>query len=71
MGYEIKVQTSQTYSSSWETSAPSVLHLHGQLRRLHNDQLICHSSEMSVPLVILGNTGKIKCFYISSEESNK
>ena len=53
MGYEIKVQTSQTYSSSWETSAPSVLHLHGQLRRLHNDQLICHSSEMSVPLVIL------------------
>ena len=24
MGYEMKVQTSQAYSSSWETSAPSV-----------------------------------------------
>lgn len=24
MGYEMKVQTLQTYSSSWETSAPDI-----------------------------------------------
>ena len=62
-GYEAKMQTLQTFSSSWVTiNAVDLVHYAQFILRLNNDQLICYTS-LGADCNYL--TGKIKCFYIS------